>query len=271
MSKQIKYFDIHSHVFFPEYDLDRDEVIKRALEQGIGMINVGTDMDSSKKAIKLAETYENIWATVGIHPNHNTEIDGDIDYSVLLELAKHPKVVAIGECGLDFFRSKEEEIPKQIEMFEQHIKIANVVSKPLMLHVRNKPTSLNSDSSLEMNAYQEAIKLLKDKAKVKANFHFFAGSLEDMQDIVANGNSVSFTGVLTFARNYDEVVKSVPSANFMSETDCPFVAPIPYRGKRNEPSYVIEVIKKLAEIRGESFDFISEQLLKNARSFFKLD
>ncbi|MDQ2932881.1 MAG: TatD family hydrolase [bacterium] len=258
MNKMLTYFDVHGHIQLSDYDADREEVIRRASELGIGMIIVGTDARSSKKAVALAEAHEGTWACVGIHP---TDIEGDIDFPSVQELARHPKVVAIGECGLDFFHSKPEAIPFQKEVLLQHINLAKKVKKPLMLHVRNAkvPTT---------NAYQETISILKEHPEVRANFHFFAGTIQDSNDIVAMGHSLSFNGVLTFARDYDEIVKTVPLAHIMSETDCPYVAPAPYRGKRNESSYVTEVVKKIAEIRGEELDVVAKQLAQNAKDFF---
>jgi TatD DNase family protein len=274
----MKYIDIHGHINFPEYDADREEVIQRAHDAGVGIITVGTGLESSQKAIELAEAHENMWAVVGIHPI-DTHADVAIsEFAGIKELAKHRKVVAIGECGLDYFHSKPEAIPLQRELFQCHIELANEVKKPLMLHVRNGKTNLKSvspdsasiSSVLGHNAYQEAIEILKKHAKVRANFHFFAGTLQDAKDIIEMGNAMSFTGVLTFARNYDEIIKNVPLTHIMSETDCPFVSPTPYRGKRNEPSYVIEVVKKIAEIRGEALDVVEKQLVENARQFFGL-
>lgn len=258
----MNYIDIHGHINISDFEADREAVIQRAQEAGVGMITVGTDIASSKKAITLAEQNENMLAIVGIHPTDVKAIT-DADFSILQEIAIHPKVVAIGECGLDYFHSKPEDMAKQREIFLKHIELANKVKKPLMLHVRN-----GKAADLANNAYQEVIAILKEKSQVRANFHFFAGTVEDARDIVAMGNTISFTGVLTFARNYDEVIRSVPIESIMSETDCPFVAPIPYRGKRNEPVYVIEVVKKIAEIRGEDPTIVAQKLFKNAQEFF---
>lgn len=270
----LTYFDIHGHINFPEYDADREEVIGRAHDAGVGIITVGTGLESSRQAITLAETHEHMWAVVGIHP---TDTHADVagkEFEGIKALATHPKVVAIGECGLDYFHSRPEDISKQQDLFKQHIALANEIGKPLMLHVRNaKPNSKGGSveiDPLEYNAYREVIEILKSRAHVRANFHFFAGTVQDAQDIVAMGNTISFTGVLTFARNYDEVVRSVPITSIMSETDCPYVAPIPYRGKRCEPVHVIETIKKIAEIRGESVEVIAEALMNNAGNFFSI-
>jgi TatD DNase family protein len=283
MKKSIKYIDIHGHVNFPEYDADREEVIARASESGVGMITVGTDIESSKRAIELAETHDNMWAVVGIHPTeivesrkYRVEIqeknDSELEQSEfqdLRRLALHPKVVAIGECGLDYFHTNEADIPAQIEAFERHISIANEAKKPLMLHVRNGKKK-GDTTVIGGDAYKDALNILKKSTKVPFNFHFFAGTIEDMKEIFVQGGTVSFTGVLTFTHDYDELIKQAPLESIMSETDCPYVSPVPHRGKRNEPAFVIEVAKAIARIRGEDEDKIRMVLLENARKFFSL-
>lgn len=259
MMGTMKYIDIHCHLNFPEYDTDREDVIARAQKEEIGIINVGTNIPMSAKAIGLAEKYENIWATVAIHPNHAKD---DFDMSVLKKLANHPKVVAIGECGLDYFRSGPEDIERQREVFLQHIALANQVKKPLMLHIRN--------SKENNGAYAEAVAMLVKHAKVRANFHFFAGTMEDLNMIININGTVSFTGAVTFARTYDEVVKNVPIDRIMSETDAPFVAPTPHRGKRNEPSFIKDIVEKLASIRGVRIETLASQIIDNARKMFSI-
>jgi len=261
----MRYIDIHGHINFPDYDGDRETVFVRAKEAGVGMIIIGTDLESSRKAIELAEHHDNVWATVGIHPTDNTH---GFDHDSFKELAIHPKVVAIGECGLDYFHSKSMsgehiDIGAQRELFLKHIVLANEVNKPLMLHIRNGLAN-------QASAYQEAVAILKQHAKVRANFHFFAGTREDADAILDIGGMVSFTGVITFSRDYDGIVKHIPLENIMSETDCPFVSPIPYRGKRNEPVYVVEVVKSLANIRGDGETAVAKQLVDNATKFFRL-
>jgi TatD DNase family protein len=242
----MKYIDIHCHLNFPEYDADREEVIKRAQTAEIGIINVGTDIPMSEKAVELAHKYENMWATVAIHPTSTKEA---FDFSVLEKLAEDPKVVAIGECGLDYFRSLPKDIARQREVFLEHIELANKVNKPLMLHIRNGKENLG--------VYKEAAELLKKHSKVRANFHFFAGTIEDLKLILDINGTVSFTGVVTFVRSYDEIVKYVPADRIMSETDAPFVAPAPHRGKRNEPLFIKEIVASL-----------SSQIIDNAHKMF---
>jgi len=281
MKKAIEYIDIHGHINFPEYDADREEVIKRAAEAGVGIISVGTDIESSSKAIELAETHENMWAVVGVHPteisnataregNRSEKAAEEMSYfQELRRLAIHPKVVAIGECGLDYFHTNEADIPAQVEAFEKHISIANEAKKPLMLHVRNGKKK--GDSNLTGgDAYKDALAILKKSSQVPFNFHFFAGSVENMKEIFVQGGTVSFTGVLTFTHNYDELIKQAPIDKIMSETDCPYVSPVPHRGKRNEPAFVIEVVKAIARIRGEDEEKVRMVLLEDARGFFNI-
>lgn len=259
MNNDISHFDIHGHINFPEYDADREAVIERARSAQIGMITVGVDLASSRSAVALAEATEGVWAIVGLHPTDSKE---DFDYDAFKALAMHPKVVAIGETGFDYFHGDPAEFARQRDIFERQIALANEINKPLMLHVRNGKNG--------GNAYADALAILKEKARVPFSFHFFAGTEADMNAIFDAGGYVSFTGVLTFARNYDVLIKSARLDRVMTETDCPFVAPAPYRGKRNEPSYVIEVVRAIARIRAEEEGQVAARLRHNVRDFFGL-
>jgi TatD DNase family protein len=257
----MKYIDIHCHLNLDQFDLDYKDAISRAQEKEVGMIIVGTNYKTSQKAIKIAEENDNIWAIIGLHP---TEIPcEEFDYDSYLNLAKHPKVVGIGEVGFDYFRQGYEMKDKQKEVFEKHVAIANEVKKPLMLHIR-------SGIDKNHNAYRDSIEVIKKHAKVHGDVHFFAGSIEEAKEFLDLGFRLSFTGVITFARNYDEIIKNTPLNMIMSETDAPFVAPEPYRGQRNEPAYVIEVANKIAEIKGESLEIVLKHLVDNARGLFKI-
>ncbi len=274
------FVDIHTHVNFAAYDADREEVIKRASDAGVAMINVGTQVDTSRKAIEIAERADNCFAIVGLHPIHTSKSHHDekelgagnkeftsrgenFDMDVYRQMFKHPKVVGIGECGLDYYRLDEESIKKQREDFEKQIDLANEVGKPLMLHVRSNKESGRS-------AYRDALEILRARAKVKGDFHFFAGSWEEAKEILDFGFTLSFTGVITFARDYDEIIRNAPLDMIMSETDAPYVSPAPFRGKRNEPVHVREVVKKIAEIRGEEYEKVREKLAENACRVFGL-
>jgi TatD DNase family protein len=257
----MKYIDIHCHLDFDEYDLDREEVISRAKENDIGMIIVGTNYLTSQKAIRIAEENTNTWAIIGLHP---TEIPCEqFNFDAYLELAKHPKVVGIGECGFDYFRDGYKNKRIQQDIFEKQIAIANEVKKPLMLHLRS---GLNP----EENAYRDALEVVKKHSKVHGDVHFFVGNLEEAKQFIDLGFRLSFTGVITFARDYDEVIKNIPLNMIMSETDAPFVSPKPYRGERNEPVHVMEVVSAIASIRGEEIDKVSQHLVDNAKKLFSI-
>lgn len=268
------HIDIHAHTNFNAFNEDRDEVVKRALEKNTWIINVGTQVETSKSAIELAHNYDKgVYAIVGLHPVHTDKSYHDekelgeggkaftskgeqFDEVTYEQMLRDPKVVGLGECGLDYYRLEGDTKEKQKAAFIQQIELANKVGKPLMLHIRN--------------AYKDSIEILKQYAKVKGNVHFFAGTWEEAKEFLDFGFTLSFTGVVTFARDYDEVVKNTPLSMIMSETDCPYITPVPYRGKRNEPSYVSEVVKKIAEIKGEDLEIVKKQLVQNAFRVFNL-
>jgi len=257
-----KYFDIHSHLNFADFDKDREDVVRRALDAGVWIIIVGTNFESSKKAIEIAEKHEGMFASVGLHPtdaeNLETGFPSGNWISKLRELTKHPKVVAIGECGLDVFRRKKDDLPRQKDIFKQQIELAIELGKPLMIHCRD----CHKDVLEILNSYK--------CPKLRGEIHFFSGSLEQAEKYFELGFFISFTGVITFARDYDEIIRNAPLDKIMIETDTPFAAPIPYRGKRNEPSYVIEVAKKIAEIRGISEEEAAQATTANALKLFRI-
>lgn len=277
-----KYIDIHSHVNFQAFDEDRDAVIKRALESDTWVINVGTQIDTSRKAVEMTNEYEEgVYAIIGLHPIHTGasyhdekelgeggkeftsrgEVFSKDDYRTLLQ---NKKVVAIGECGLDYYRCDKESIEKQKEAFIAQIELANEFNKPLMLHIRNNPQDKTYD------AYLDSLELLKKHAKVKGDVHFFAGNLEHAKAFNDFGFTLSFTGVITFTSDYDEIIKNIPLNMIMTETDSPYVTPVPYRGKRNEPSYVREVIKKIAKVKGLEEEEVAQAVIDNAKRVFTL-
>ncbi|MDP2642118.1 MAG: TatD family hydrolase [bacterium] len=251
-----RYFDIHSHLNFGDYEKDWDEVIARLRETETHTIVVGTDFESSKRAVELARKYDEIYACVGIHPVDKLE---SFEVEKFESLVNHPKVVAIGECGMDFYHTdKALDCERQKKLFLDQIEFALEHDKPVMIHARN--------------AYEEVLEILEETrfplgnrvSKLCGNVHFFAGDLETAQRFFALNFTISFTGVVTFTGDYDEVIKNAPLDMIMSETDAPYVSPVPYRGKRNEPSYVSEVVKKVAEIRGEDFEVVRAALVNNA-------
>jgi len=270
-----KLFDIHSHLNLSDFDQDWPEVLERTLAGDCWTITVGADLASSKKAVEIANTKtEGVWATVGFHPTDGVtpkpQAEADAEWVELATLAKNPKVVAIGECGFEFFRVKsKEQIEKQKDLFRKHIELAIQLNKPLMIHCRPSEGS--------MDAYEEAIEILTEYIKAVprearraewGNFHFFAGDSVMAQKCLELGFTLSFTGVITFARQYDEVIKNMPLEMLLAETDAPFVAPVPYRGKRCEPLYVAQVVAKLAELRGLSPEQMAEITVANGRRGF---
>jgi len=271
----MKFIDIHSHLNFAAYDTDREAVLSRMNESGVGTILVGTQKDTSVRAVELAQKHDNLYAIVGIHPIHTDvchhdaeELGGDetkeftsrgevFDYDFYKKLAMQPKVVGIGETGLDFYHITEGGEEKQRNAFVSQIKLAKELKKPLMLHLR---------SGNGRDAYDEALEILKKyKGEVFGDAHFFAGTIEQAKAFIELGFTVSFTGVITFAKQYKEVVEAVPLDMMHAETDSPYVSPEPYRGKRNEPTHVIQVVKKIAEIKNLPLEEVSLRLLKNAQ------
>jgi TatD DNase family protein len=249
-----KYFDIHSHLNLPDYDADRDEVIKRLKETDTHTIVIGTDLANSRKAVEIAEAHEGIYAAIGIHPIDDKR--GEFDEGEFEKLAKSSKVVSIGECGLDFYHAeKAADFERQKELFLQQLHFAVRHGKPLMIHARN--------------AYQELLEILEPLKlelgeRLKGNIHFFAGKWEEAQRFHAIGFTTSFTGVITLTSEFDDVIKRSSLEMIMSETDSPFVTPASKKGERNEPAYVSEVVKRIAELRGADFEEVRKSLVENA-------
>lgn len=267
--------DTHAHVNFNDFKNDSNEVVRRALDSGIWMINVGSERKTSERAVRMAEEYEEgVYAAVGLHPSHLIEQDvereengetikykskpEEFDYDFYLNLAKNKKVVGIGECGLDYFRNNDESFKeKQKEVFVKQLKLAREINKPIIIHCRD--------------AHEDLLEILRLEAELPSGvMHFFTGSLEQAKKYIELGFYISFSGVITFTKAYDEVVKNIPLDRILIETDCPYVAPIPFRGKRNEPQYVKYVAQKIAEIKGLSFEEVAMQTTKNARELFGL-
>lgn len=261
----VRAIDCHGHLNFDNYDADRDEVVARAKEAGVASIAVGVSAASSARAIELAG--DGRYATIGLHPLYvkggSTEEEGeDWDAAVFAGLAQNPAAVAIGECGLDYSRLPAENVAGakalQRAAFEGQISIAAAAGKPLMIHCRD--------------AYDDVLGILDEAARgglsPTANFHFFAGSEDHLRVILDRGFTVSFTGVITFAESYAPLVRYAPWDRILSETDCPYVAPKPHRGQRNEPAFVWETVRALAALKGLDEAAASAHLLGNARRVF---
>lgn len=340
-----KYIDIHAHINFKAFKEDGDEVMRRALDSDTWFFNVGSQYDTSKIAVEMAEKFnEGVYAVIGLHPIHLEEIFhdedeigpsfakatgvqggegftpivdvGDVasprikdaspafitgftrlvdfgdtptvvgvqesaspklttgftsraevfDKQKYLELAKSPKVLAIGECGLDYFHMNPESVEKQKKAFIEQVEFAAEVGKPLMLHMRNSPTDKSR------NVYADVAEILKGYPTVKGVSHCFGGSVEDMQRFVSMGIYVSFSGNITYKPrpdfDYISVIKEAPLDMILTDTDSPYLSPVPYRGKRNEPSYVCEIVKKIAEIKNLPEEEVASAIVANAKKLF---
>ncbi len=277
------HIDTHTHLNLSAFKEDREEVLVRTRGAGVAHINVGTKESTSQKAVEIAENNDGSWAIVGLHPiqttpdHHDEETVGEngqpftskgeeFDKEFYRELAKSKKVVGIGECGFDYFRCGPETYEVQEREFIKQIELANELGLPLMIHTRDpKP---GGTSPTGRSVYEDVYQTLKQYAKVKGNVHFYAGTYEQAKKLFELGFTVSFTGVITFAKVYEEVVRAVPLELMHAETDSPYVAPVPHRGKRCEPMYVKEVVKKIAEIKELPVEEVQTQLLKNAEELY---
>ena len=255
-----KFFDIHSHINDKKFDGDIVDVVKRMDELDVWTIAVGTDRRSSQLAAQISCFYEGVFSAIGIHPTDNTAEHFNEPY--FEELAGCEKVVAVGECGLDYFRAKDEsaeEKKRQKDLFEEQLEFAIKIDRPLMIHCRNAHTDMLDILTSKKKEHAD---------KLRGNIHFFSEGVDTAKKYFDLDFSISFTGVLTFTNDYDEVVKYAPLERIMSETDSPYVSPVPHRGERNEPIYVKEVVKRIAEIRGEDYKKVEEAMVSNAFRVF---
>jgi TatD DNase family protein len=281
------FFDTHAHLDYPDYAGDFDEVIARAQNAGIAkMISIGTSLDSSERAIRLAEKFPAIYAAVGWHPSYAMKAPSDIR-PALREMCKHPKVVAIGEIGLDYHRlpsmsgahgvTRPTTMPvavgrvtlcapseddtrckqKQADLFQQQLEVAVETGLNCVIHQRD-----SFDDTLAQ--------LTPFAGKVRGVFHCFGENAGRMQRVLDIGSLVSFTGIVTFknGQNVRDTVAATPLDKFMVETDCPYLAPVPYRGKRCEPAYVKEISETVAQVRNCSLEELSAATCKTAHEFF---
>ena len=262
------FYDTHAHLDYPDFADELPQVIARAGAAGIAkIISIGTDLASSLRAVKLAEANPNVFAGVGWHPSHALEAPDDLR-PALRELARHPKVVALGETGIDYYRlpsrkpgftlaDDERYKTKQAALFRQHLEVAAELGLNCVIHQRE--------------ALEDTLAALQPFAdRVRGVFHCFANDAATMRRIVALGSLVSFTGILTFknGQNIRDALAATPLDQFMLETDCPFLAPMPYRGKRCEPAYVTETAAVAAQVKGCSLEELSAATCATAERFF---
>jgi len=262
-----KFFDVHTHLNI-QFDKDWSEVGQRALGKNVWFINIGANEKSSKLALEQVEKLGiGAWASVGIHPTENNPGN----FLEIRKLAEAEKVVAIGECGLEYFRQKDElNKERQKELFKQHIELSVELGKPLMIHCR--PASPHVFGEIQ-DAYEDIWEILnfykeQNGDRLCFNLHFFLGDWTVAQKFLALDGYLSFPGVITFSDQADEVIKKMPLDRLMSETDAPFATPIPNRGQRNEPAYIQFVAERIASLRSEDEGEVLSALVSNARRFF---
>ena len=251
-------FDTHAHMNDPAFDEDREQVLLSLKDKGVDfMMNVGCCLESSKDCIAMAEQYPFVYASVGSHPDSADEVTEEV-IEKYRKMAAHPKVKAIGEIGLDYYY---ETIPreKQIQAFRMQMELARELGMPVIVH--------------ERNAHDDGMRVVKEFKDVTGVFHCYSGSAEMARQLVNMGWYIGFTGVLTFknARKAVETAQSIPLERIVLETDCPFMAPEPFRGKRNDPGYLYRMAEQLAQIRGISLEEVAQATTANAKHLYRIE
>lgn len=252
-------FDTHAHYDSRQFDADRDTVLSSLPEQGVDLVvNPGCDLPSSRKAVELAERWPFLYAAVGVHPEDCGGWQGEADLSALRELTGRPKVVAIGEIGLDYYWPENPPKELQKEVFRAQLALAEELDLPVIVHDRE--------------AHGDCLAIVREFPHVRGVFHCFAGSAEMARELVDLGWMISFTGVLTYknARKAVEAAQAVPLDRLMIETDSPYLAPVPHRKERNHSGNVIYICQRLAEIKGISLEECARITLENGRKFYHI-
>lgn len=252
-------FDTHAHMDATAFNADRDALIAGLPEQGVGLVmNPGCDLSSSLDAVMLAEKYDYVYAAIGSHPDAADQVSDDVleEYRKLCKL--HSKIKAIGEIGLDYHY---EDIPREIQQkaFRAQMALARELDLPVIVH--------------EREAHQDGLAIVDEFPEVTGVFHCYSGSLEMAQELIKRGWYLGFTGVLTFknARKAVEVAANIPIERIVLETDCPYMSPEPFRGKRNDPGKLYRIAEKLAEIRGLSVEEIHRITTENGKRLYRID
>ena len=250
-------FDTHAHMNDEAFDIDREQMILGLQDKGIEYVmNVGCSLHSSGDCIAMAEKYPFVYASVGTHPDAADEVDASV-IEQYRRMAKHPKVLAIGEIGLDYYY---ESVPREVQQkaFRMQMELARELKMPVIIH--------------ERDAHDDAMRIVKEFKDVTGVFHCYSGSAEMARQLVNMGWYIGFTGVLTFknARKAVETAEKIPLDRIVLETDCPFMAPEPFRGKRNDPGYLYRMAERLAEIRGISVEEAHAATMENAKRLYRL-
>lgn len=278
--------DTHCHLDFPDFDADRDAVLQRAAEAGVTrLITIGTNLQTSRAALALADTYPQVFATVGIHPN---EVDGEKDSAcdALEELARHPKVVALGECGLDYHHLPSQQLKAFTNTALATGGVAPGTEEALLADADHKnrqsiffQEQLDLAARLHLNvvvhqrdSWHDTLATLAPFAgRLRAVFHCFSGTPEQAEKLTSTGHAVSFTGIVTFKNAHDAqaTARQIPAGSFFVETDCPYLAPDPHRGKRCEPAHTRFVAEKIASLRGCTLEEMARVTTSAAEKFFR--
>jgi len=252
-------FDTHAHYDAEQFDADRDELIKNLPEKGVALVvNPGCDIPTSQKALELAKRYDYIYAAVGYHPESCAPYQ-ESELELLREMANDPKVVAIGEIGLDYYWEENPPRELQQQVFRAQMELARELGLPVIVHDRE--------------AHADSLAIIREFPEVKGVFHCFSGSAEMAKELVKMGWMISFTGVLTYknARKAVEVAEAVPIESVMIETDAPYMAPVPHRGERCDSSLVVHTCEKLAEIKNISTEDCARITMENGKRFFGIN
>lgn len=250
------FYDVHAHLEDEAFDKDRDEVIQKIKEDDIIVINASSHIKSSQLSVELAQEHENIYACVGIHPHHVEEAPKDY-LKILEKLAAHPKVVAIGEIGLDYYYEFSNR-QLQKKAFIEQLELAQSLNLPVVIHNRE--------------AHQDTLDIVKKHHKGKGLMHCYSGSFEMAQEFMKLNFYFSFGGIITFknAKRPKEVAAKLPLDTLLTETDCPYLTPEPYRGKRNDPTFIPVIAKALAKLQNCSLETLKDMVFKNVKSLFEL-
>ena len=283
--------ETHAHLDYPDFAPDFDDVVRRANEAGVTrIITIGTSIESSRRAIELAEKYPNIFAVIGVHPTYAEEAPDDV-MTPLRELAKSPRVVALGESGLDYHSlpSKEAAKDKKVQVFANALQgeteeqidasIADGAYKSKQAMLFEQQLDLAVELGLNVvihqrDAWNDTLEIMQPYTdKLRGVFHCFGGTREQAEEVIALDHLVSFTGIVTFKNGaaVREVAAQIPLWKFMVETDCPYLAPVPFRGKRCEPAYTRLVAESIAAVRGVPLQEVAEATTETAEKFFKFD
>jgi len=247
--------DSHAHLEMKEFNPDREDVIERARQTGVSyIVTVGTNLTLSRKALSLARQHENIYATVGVHP-HDVDRADNKTFDDLCEISRDPKVVAYGEIGLDFFRNISPR-EKQIEMFSRQLELAVQLKLPVIIHDRD--------------AHEQTLRMVKASGVRRGVFHCFSGDYTMAMQCIDLGFFISIPGVVTYdkAKTIQDVARRVPLSSMLLETDAPYLTPEPHRGKRNEPSFIINTAKKVAQIKDLTWEEVADATAHNTINLF---